>query len=419
MVSTNDLYNGMENVRSDFPIFKKRINGKRFAYLDSASTSQKPKQVINAIYDYYVNYNSNIHRGIYNIAEKSTSMYISSKEHIAKYINANSYNEIIYTRNTTESINLVALTLGNDYVNKDDHILITDLEHHSNIVPWQLLAKRKSAEIDYIKLDEFKEHLDVNSIKEQLEKDPKIVAISHASNVLGTVNDVKEITREAHKHGSIVIIDGAQAVPHMPVDVRDINCDFYAFSSHKMFGPSGIGVLYGKEELLENMGPLFGGGDMIHTVTHDTYSWNSLPWKFEAGTPNIEGAIGLNAAIGYIEQIGIQKIAEHNKALTTYLLERLSKMVDITVYGPKSADDRRIGVVSFDIKGLHPHDVAQVFDSEGIAIRAGHHCAMPLITESLNRSALSRISFNVYNTYGEIDRAIKAIKKAKKLFKVK
>ncbi len=419
MVSKNDLSDGIESVRSDFPIFKRRINGKRFAYLDSASTSQKPKQVIKAISDYYVNYNSNIHRGIYNIAEKSTSMYISSKEHIAKYINANSYNEIIYTRNTTESINLVALTLGNEYVNKEDHILITDLEHHSNIVPWQLLAKRKSAAVDYIKLDESKEHLDINSIKEQLEKDPKIVAISHASNVLGTVNDVKEITREAHKHGSIVIVDGAQAVSHMSVDVRDINCDFYAFSSHKMFGPSGIGVLYGKEELLENMGPLYGGGDMIHTVTHDTYSWNSLPWKFEAGTPNIEGAIGLNAAIDYIEQIGIQRIAKHNMALTAYLLEHLSKIDDITVYGPKNVDNRRIGVVSFDIKGLHPHDVAQVFDSEGIAIRAGHHCAMPLITESLNRSALSRISFNVYNNYVEIDRALKAIKKAKKLFKVK
>ncbi|MEM0149414.1 MAG: cysteine desulfurase, partial [Candidatus Micrarchaeaceae archaeon] len=327
---------------------------------------------------------------------------------------------IVYVRNTTEAINLVAISWGNANVGKGDHILISDMEHHSNLVPWQLLEKRKGAILDYVKLDSNSEKLDMESLKENLDKDPKIVAITHASNVLGTINDVKYITREAKKHGATVLVDGAQSAPHMPVDVGSIGCDFFALSGHKMLGPTGIGALYGTEDMLNSMEPLFGGGDMISTVTRESHSWNSLPWKFEAGTSNIEGGIAFGAAIDYLNKIGMDSIHRHEVELTKYALESLEDVKGIEVYGPKKNDiSIKTGVISFGIKGVHPHDVAQIFNSEGIAIRAGHHCAMPLVTEVLNRGAVSRMSFYLYNDKTDIDKAIAAIGKVKKIFKIK
>ncbi len=395
------------------------MNGKPLVYLDSAATSQKPIQVINAVRNYYQEYNSNIHRGIYPIAERATEAYSKSKETAAAFINAKAMEEIIYLRNTTEAINLVALSWGSRNVNKGDHILISDMEHHSNIVPWQLLAKRVGAILDFVSLDSEKSALDTESLKENLEKDPKIVAITHASNVLGVINDVQYIARKAHERGSVVLIDGAQAVPHMGVNVRELDCDFLAFSAHKMLGPAGLGILYGKTELLDAMEPVFGGGDMIHTVTHNSYSWNVLPWKFEAGTQNIEGAIGFGAAIDYINKVGIGRIRSHEQRLTKYAIEKLSGIRGLGLFGPTRNLERKNGVISFSVEGIHPHDVSQVLSSEGIAIRAGHHCAMPLVTEVLNKNAVSRISFYLYNTEKDIDKAAKAIGKAKKLFKIR
>ena len=410
----------VESIKKDFPIFKVKMAGKPLVYLDSAATSQKPQQVIDSIVKYYSEYNANIHRGIYEIAERATEEYTNSKEKLAKLIGAKGIENIVYVRNTTEAINLVAISWGNANVNKGDHILISDMEHHSNLVPWQLLERRKGAVLDYVKLDSNNKKLDMESFKENLEKDPKIVAITHASNVLGTINDVKYITREAKKHGAVVLIDGAQSAPHMPVDVGSIGCDFFALSGHKMLGPTGIGALYGTEEILDSMEPLFGGGDMISAVTRKTYSWNSLPWKFEAGTSNIEGGIAFGAAIDYLNNVGMERIHRHEAELTKYALESLEGIKNIEVYGPTKEDiAAKSGVISFGIKGVHPHDVAQIFNSEGIAIRAGHHCAMPLVTEVLSRGAVSRMSFYLYNSREDIDKAVAAIGKVKKIFKIK
>ena len=418
MQSNNGI--DVKAIKNDFPIFKIKMAGKPLVYLDSAATSQKPQQVIDSISEYYSKYNANIHRGIYEIAERATEEYTNSKEKLAKLIGAKGIENIVYVRNTTEAINLVAISWGNANVNKGDHILISDMEHHSNLVPWQLLERRKGAILDYVKLDSNSEKLDMGSLKENLEKDPKIVAITHSSNVLGTINDVKYITKEAKKHGATVLVDGAQSAPHMPVDVGSIGCDFFALSGHKMLGPTGIGALYGTEEILNSMEPLFGGGDMISTVTRESYTWNSLPWKFEAGTSNIEGGIAFGTAIDYLNKIGMEKIYQHETELTKYALESLEDVKNIEVYGPKRNDiSVKSGVISFGIKGVHPHDVAQIFNSEGIAIRAGHHCAMPLVTEVLNRGAVSRMSFYLYNNKEDIDKAIAAIDKVKKIFKIK
>ncbi len=407
-------------IRNDFPILKIMANGRPLAYLDSAATSQKPKKVISAISKYYKTYNANIHRSAYKIAEKATVEYEKSKKKVAGFINAESIEEIIYTRNTTESINTVALTWGEANIQAGDHILLSELEHHSNIVPWQILAKKKNAVLDYIKLDSSRSKLDAASMDSELSKNPKLVAISHCSNVLGTVIDVKDVTRKAHERGAKVLVDGAQAAPHMPVDVRSVGCDFFAFSGHKMLGPTGIGVLYAKKELLEETAPLFGGGDMIKTVGHFDYTPNDLPWKFEAGTPNIEGGIVLGIAIDYLRKIGMENIREHEKSLTRYALERLKKANGVEVYGlPAEQMEWRCGVISFNIKGVHPHDVSAVFDSEGVCIRAGHHCAMPLVVESLGQQAVSRMSFYIYNNESDIDRAMAAIEKTKSLFKIK
>ncbi|MDE1833247.1 MAG: SufS family cysteine desulfurase [Candidatus Micrarchaeota archaeon] len=409
----------VERVRRDFPILGTSMNGKPLVYLDSAATSQKPIQVIDAISNYYKEYNANIHRGIYQISERATSEYIESKEKLAKFINAGEMAEIVYTRNATESINVVALTWGNENVGKGDHILISDMEHHSNIVPWMLLAERKGATLDYIKLDGAKAELDPKNLEEQLAKKPKIVAITQASNVLGTINDIKGITKMAHDVGAKVLVDGAQSAPHMAVDVKDIDCDFFVLSGHKMLGPTGIGALYGKREILEATEPLFSGGDMIRSVRHNEHAWNDLPWKFEAGTSDIAGGIGLSAAIDYLNGVGMDRVRDHEKKLVRYAIERLSQVGGVRIFGlGQDGVDRRCGVVSFKLDGIHPHDVAQIFDSEGIAIRAGHHCAMPLVTETLGEGALSRISFYIYNTESEVDAAIAAIETVRRIFKV-
>lgn len=409
----------VDRIREDFPILKVKMNGKPLVYLDSAATSQKPNSVIDAISNYYRNYNANIHRGIYKIAEDATAAYIESKGKFADLINAGSMQEIIYVRNTTEAINLVALSWGDANVRRGDHILISRMEHHSNMVPWMLLAKKKKAVLDYIELDKGNARLSMESFDEQLEKRPKILAVTHVSNVLGTINNVKELTRRAHKMDAKVLIDGAQSTPHMKVDVRDIDCDFFALSGHKMLGPTGTGVLYAKRDILEKMEPLFTGGDMIKSVKYDSYSWNDLPWKFEAGTSNIAGGIGLGVAVDYLNWVGMDNIREHEKKITRYALEELGKIKNVKIFGLGAKDvNEKGGVIAFSVNGVHPHDVAQIFDSEGIAIRAGHHCAMPLVTQTLGESALSRMSFYLYNKENEVDKAVEAMRKVKKIFKI-
>ncbi|MDE1828557.1 MAG: cysteine desulfurase [Candidatus Micrarchaeota archaeon] len=406
----------VEKIRKDFPILKTQMNGKQLVYLDSAATSQKPKQVINAISRYYKTYNANIHRAIYKISEEATEGYIDSKEKLAKFIHAKKGLEIIYVRNTTEAINLVSLSWGNDNIKQGDHILISKMEHHSNIVPWQMLAKKKGAMLDYIELTPSM-HIDMEDYKRKLQSRPKIVAFTHASNVLGTINDAKLMTKLAHDAGAVVLVDGAQSVPHIPVNVQEIDCDFFALSSHKMLGPSGIGALYAKEAMLDAMNPLFGGGDMIRSVDLQQSTWNELPWKFEAGTQNIEGAIGLRAAVKYLKKLGMENVHEHEKTLTRYALQRLSEIDYVKVHGPGINDvEKRLGVISFTIQGVHPHDAAAVLDSEGVAIRSGHHCAMPLVRNIIGQPAVSRMSFYIYNREEEIDKAIDAVSKAKKMF---
>ncbi len=411
----------VEEIRRDFPILQtKTRNGKPLVYLDSAATSQKPVQVIGKIEEYYRNYNANIHRGLYEISVRSTDEYTGSKEKVARLINGGSYRNIIYCRNTTEAINLVALSWADQNISQDDIVLTTQMEHHSNIVPWQMLAKKKKARVEYAGLSKPNLSIDMEDYKEKLEHGPKLVAFSHVSNVLGTINDAKEMARLAHKHGAVVLVDGAQAVPHMKVDMKDIGADFYAFSSHKMLGPAGIGVLYGKEPLLEGTDPVIGGGDMIRSVRFDSCTWNELPWKFEAGTPNIEGGIGLGAAVDYIEKVGIERIRRHEIAMTKYALSGFEEMEGVEIYGErleKVNESNKAGVISFNIKGVHPHDVASIFDSEGIAIRAGHHCAMPLVTQVIGEPAVARMSFYLYNTESDVDKAAEAVAKVKRMLK--
>ncbi len=406
-------------IRKDFPILSTTTNGKPLIYLDSAATSQKPLSMINAVSDFYKRYNANIHRGIYEISVKATEAYQESKETVSKFINASSYREIVYCKNTTDAINTVALSWGEGNISEGDTILLSETEHHSNIVPWQLLAKRKKAKIEYIKMgDDFK--LNMEDYKAKLENNPKLVAFTHISNVLGTINNAKEMTKMAHGKGALVLLDAAQSVPHLPVDVIDIDCDFMAFSGHKMLGPAGIGVLYGKDSILEEMPPVIGGGDMIRSVTFEESSWNELPWKFEAGTPNTEGAIGLKAGIEYLNSCGIGNIHKHEEYLTKHAIESLEE-AGATIYGISGKNELsdRTGVISFKLKGAHPHDISTIMSSEGIAIRAGHHCAMPLINKVLQEPALARISFYLYNTVDETELAIDALEKVKKILGIK
>ncbi|MEK6963695.1 MAG: cysteine desulfurase, partial [Nanoarchaeota archaeon] len=387
-----------------------KVHGKPFVYLDSAATSQKPKVVIEAISRYYKEYNANVHRGLYKISEQATHEYEKAHETVARFINAH-MEEVVFTRNTTESINLLAHQLLPNFP-PGSEIILTPMEHHSNLVPWITLAKRYHQVVRYIPLHP-DGTLDLTTYQHMLGPKTKIVALTHASNVLGTVNPVEEITQWAHQHGALVIVDAAQSVPHMPVDVQKMDCDFMAFSSHKMLGPTGIGVLYGKKELLEKMEPFLYGGGMIREVTYENATWNELPWKFEAGTPNIADGIAFGEAIRYLQKIGMSKIQKHEQELTKYAMQKLGKIAGITVYGPDAS--KRIGVISFNLSGTHPHDIATLMDKQGIAIRAGHHCTMPL-HKSLGMQSTCRVSFYLYNTTKEVDALCEALEKVRKVF---
>ena len=402
-------------LRNDFPIFKKKINGKELVYLDNASTTQKPYSVIDSITDFYTNYNSNIHRAVYQLAEEATELYEQSRKKIANFISVRP-EEIVFTRNTTESINLIAHSWARSNLKKDDGIVITELEHHSNIVPWQILSQEIGTRLEYVGIDE-NGFLDLEHMIELISsKKVKLVSLSHMSNVLGTIVPIEEIIKVAHQHGIPVIVDGAQSVPHMPVNVKNMDCDFLVFSAHKMLGPTGVGVLYAKKEFLEKMRPFMGGGDMIKEVFKFHTNYNEVPYKFEAGTPNIADVVGFGAAIDYLEKIGMENIRKHEKSLTDYALESILSLKYVTVYGPRDPKYRG-GVISFNIADIHPHDLATIMNDHGIAIRSGHHCAQVLM-QRLDVPATSRASFYIYNTKEEIDKFVNAIKEAGRIFKI-
>ena len=396
----------VEKIRSDFPILEVQVRpGVPLVYLDSTATAQKPKLVIDAMDEYYRQTNGNIHRGVHYLAEKATAEYEAARAKIAKFINAAKPREIIYTRNTTESINLVAQTWGRAFLNQGDLVILTEMEHHSNLVPWQMLAAEKGLRLEFIRVSESGE-LDQEVYDDLLKQSPKLVAFTHMSNVLGTINPAKEMVAKAHKAGAVTLIDGAQSVPHFKVDVTDLDVDFLAFSAHKMVGPTGIGALYGKEDLLNKMPPYMGGGDMIRKVYLRTFTPNELPWKFEAGTPAIAEAIGFGAAIDYLNSVGMDAIAQHEHELVHYAIKKMKLLPGLEIMGEKAA--QRGGVISFTLPGIHPHDVAQVLDEHGIAVRAGHHCAMPL-HDKFGIPASSRASFYLYNSEKEVDHLVKSL----------
>ena len=407
----------VENIRKDFPILQRKVrDNKLLVYLDNASTSQKPIQVIDAITDYYKNQNANIHRAVYALAEEATEAYENTREKIAKFLNIQHREEIIFVRGTTEAINLVAYSWGRQNIDKGDIIVTTEYEHHSNIVPWQLLTKEKEAKLEYIGVDDNGE-LILDQLDSYLETGKvKLVTFSQMSNVLGTITNTEEIIKRCKKAGVKTLIDGAQSVPHMKVDLSKLGCDFFAFSAHKMLGPTGIGVLWVRKEVLETMQPFHGGGDMIREVHKYETTWNDLPYKFEAGTPNIADVIGFSAAIDYLNKIGMDNIRNHEIELTKYTLDKMSKVKGITVYGPQNIANRG-GVISFNFHDVHPHDVATIIDKDGVAIRSGHHCAQVLM-ERLDVAATNRASFYVYNTKQEIDTLIGSLNKVAELFKL-
>jgi len=403
----------IDRVRADFPILLREVRpGVRLIYLDSTATSQKPIQVIDAMDTYYRHSNANIHRGVHTLAEEATAAYEAAREKIAHFIGAEKARQVIFTRNTTEAINLVANSWGRANLKDGDLVILTEIEHHSNLVPWHMLAGEKHLRLEFIPVGE-DGLLDLKTYQDLLEQHPKLVSFTQMSNVLGTITPTQEIIRLAHQAGAVTVVDGAQSVPHFPVDVTDLDADFLAFSAHKMCGPTGIGILYGKEALLEAMPPFLGGGDMIRKVHLRSFTPNELPHKFEAGTPAIAEAVGFGAAVEYLQTIGMDCIAAHEHALTGYAIERLEEIPGIRVYGPEPA--YKGGVVSFTMEGVHPHDVAQILDTHGIAIRAGHHCAMPL-HEKLNLPATSRASFYLYNMKEEVDRLADAIYHVKQIF---
>ncbi|MDT0001675.1 cysteine desulfurase [Listeria cossartiae subsp. cayugensis] len=403
----------IQKIRADFPILDQEINEKPLAYLDNAATSQKPKQVIEALTHYYEFDNANVHRGVHTLAARATDAYESARGKVAKFIHAREVAEIIFTRGTTSAINLVADSYGEANIEAGDEIVISYLEHHSNLIPWQQLAKRKGAVLKYIEIEE-DGTISVEQAKKTIGEKTKIVALAHVSNVLGTITPIKEIAALAHKFGAVILVDGAQAVPHMEVNVVDLDADFYAFSGHKMMAPTGIGALYGKRELLDAMEPTEFGGEMIDFVELYDSTWKELPWKFEAGTPIIGGAIALGAAIDYLAEVGLENIHAYEQALASYAIEEMSKIEGITIYGPKDAS-KRCGLVTFNLEGAHPHDIATILDEDGVAIRAGHHCAQPLM-KWLDVSSTARASFYIYNTKEEIDALIDGLKLTKEYF---
>jgi len=402
----------VENIRKDFPILKRKINGKPLIYFDNAATSAKPVQVIEAIKDYYENYNANIHRSIHTLGEEATRKYEEAREKVRKFINARSTEEIIFVRNTTEAINLFAYAWGFNNLKKGDEIISSVIEHHSNIVPWQFLSNKIGVKVKYVDINE-DGLLKMDDYSNLITRNTRLVAVTHASNVLGTINDVKEIGRIAHENDCIFLVDGAQSTPHFKIDVQEIDADVFVFSGHKMLAPMGIGVLYCKKEILEKMEPFMHGSEMIKTVTLEGFTVNDLPLKYEAGTSNVEGAIGLAAAIDYLNNIGMENIRRYEESLTEYALKRLLEIDWVEIYGPKDFR-KRVGVISFNVKDVHSHDVAQILDWEGIAIRSGHMCAMPLM-KRLGVESVARASFYIYNTKEEIDKFIEALHKVKEI----
>lgn len=402
-----------EQIRDDFPVLRQKVHGKPLIYFDNAATSQKPRLVIDAIKDYYERYNANVHRGIHALAERATREYERARQVVAKFINAENPRNVIFTRGTTESINLVAYAWARNQLKAGDEILTTYMEHHSNIVPWYQVAEHTGAVIRRIPLTS-DGMLDLEDLDKLLTERTKLVTVMQASNVLGTINPVQELTAAAHRMGAVVLVDAAQSVPHMAVDVQALGCDFLAFSGHKMCGPTASGVLYGREKILEAMPPFMSGGEMITEVWLDHATFNELPYKFEAGTPNIAQSIGLGRAVAYLEDHGMDKIRRHEKEITEYALQRLEDFVEVVIYGPRSVDHRS-GVVSFSFSDIHPHDLATFFDQNGVAIRAGHHCAMPL-HKHLGLAATARASFYLYNTRDEVDVFIDVLQQAKKFF---
>jgi cysteine desulfurase/selenocysteine lyase len=403
----------IQDIRADFPILSRQVHGKPLVYLDSTASSQKPTAVLEAMDVYYRSYNANVHRGVYTISEEATAAMEKARLKVARFINARQSKQVIFTRNTTESINLVAYSWGNANIHTGDLIILTEMEHHSNLVPWQLLAERTGARLEFIPVtDDGLLRLDV--YEELLKHHPKLVAFMHMSNVLGTINPAQEMTAQAHAAGALVLIDAAQSVPHLPVDVQALDADFLCFSAHKMLGPTGIGVLYGKRDLLEAMPPFMGGGDMIRKVTLRESSWNDLPWKFEAGTPAIAESLGLGAAVEYLTALGMEQVQQHEQEMTAYAMQQLQAVPDLTIYGPEAS--KRGGVVAFTLGDIHPHDLASILDQEvGVAVRAGHHCAQPL-HERYALASTARASFYIYTIKEEIDTLVQGLYKAKEIF---
>ena len=401
----------VEKIREDFQILHQEVNGKPLVYLDNAATSQKPKSVIDSIEKYYRGYNSNIHRGVHTLSENATEAYESARIKVRDFIHANSTKEIVFVRGATEAINLVAQSFGRNTLGSEDEIIITELEHHANIVPWQLLSQQTGAKLKYVPINDNGELLE-SEYQKLLNEKTRIVAVGHISNALGTINPIENMINLAHEYGAKVLIDGAQATSHTSVDVKKLDCDFYVFSGHKLFGPTGIGVLYGKEDLLEKMPPYQGGGDMIKMVTMKETQYNELPHKFEAGTPNISGVIGLGAAIDYVNKIGLENIGNHEKQLLDYANQMASEITELKFVGTAK---NKTSILSFTLDGIHPHDVGTILNNEGIAIRTGHHCAMPVM-EYFQIPATSRASFSFYNTHAEVDVLIEGINKCRKVF---
>lgn len=402
----------VNKVKSDFPILRKKVAGKDLVYLDSAATSQKPQVVIDAISNFYTSHNANAHRGIHTLSENATDMYENARRKVSKFIGASTEQEVIFTKGVTESLNMIAFGWAEPKLSEGDVILVLNAEHHSNLVPWQVVAKRTGAKLDLLEVNENGE-LPLSIVKEKLTKDVRIVAVSHASNVLGTIFPIKKICKLAKEVGAVVVVDGAQGVPHLKVNVQSLGCDFYSFSSHKMLGPMGVGVLWGRKDLLKELVPFLYGGGMIDEVFDRDATWGKIPYRFEAGTQNVGGVVGLTAAIDYLEKIGMDKIRKHEVKLADYALNELQKIKGLTVLGPLESE-KRTGLVSFYIKGIHSHDVAAVLSERGIAVRSGHHCTMPLHA-GLGISSSIRASFYLYNDMSDLDKLVSAVKEARKL----
>lgn len=402
-----------EKIKQDFPIFNQKIKDETLVYLDNAATSQIPKFVEEKVRDFNEKERANVHRGVHALGLRATNQYESSRQKVANFIGANNAKEIIFTSGCTDSLNLVAASFGEQNIQAGDEILVSIMEHHSNLLPWQQLAKRKQAKLNFIEINS-DGLLDIENLKSKINSKTKIVALTHVSNVLGTINPIKELTDLAHEKGAIVVVDGAQAVGHFPIDVAELNVDFYAFSGHKMFAPTGIGVLYGKKDLLDKMPPYRLGGEMIANVTREGATWAEVPYKFEAGTPNIAGAIGLGAAIDYLQSLNFELIQKHEQELTSYALAKLKNVSGLTIYGSQKSNGR-IGVISFNLKNIHPHDLATALDLDGIEVRAGHHCAQPLMA-SLDTESTVRASLSIYNTKDDIDKLVSSLHEAKEFF---